>query len=212
MSQSARENAGAAHAASARSVAASEPEARALLAKAGALAEGHFLLSSGLHSSQYFQCARLLESPPVAEQIARALAPLCADWDAQVVLSPALGAVLWGYELARALHLPNIYAERPGGKFELRRGFQLKPGDRVLLAENVVTTGGSVLETAEMARAMGAVVAGYAAIVDRSGGSFQPPEPVATYTRLAGQTYMPEDCPLCRDKVPLIKPGSRSFS
>lgn len=184
----------------------------AVCANAGALLNGHFRLSSGLHSSQYFQCAALMEHPHLGEQICRALAPICARWHPQTVLSPALGAIVFGYEMSRALNCRNIFAERPSGRFELRRGFELAPGERVLLAENVVTTGGSVFEVAELVHQLGAVVVGYALIVDRSGGNFAPPEPVAAYAAFAAQTYEAEHCPLCADAIPLHKPGSRLAS
>jgi orotate phosphoribosyltransferase len=184
----------------------------AVCSSSGALLTGHFKLSSGLHSPQYFQCAKLLEHANVGEQIAKALAPVCAKWHPQTVVAPALGAILFGYELSRAMGIRNIFAERPTGEFEIRRGFELAPGERVLLAENVVTTGGSVLETAKLVRKLGAEVVGYAVIVDRSGGKFSPPEPVAAYAAFAAETYTPETCPLCASQVPITKPGSRSFA
>lgn len=193
-------------------IAATPEESRFLLEESGALLNGHFQLSSGLHSNQYFQCATLLEKSTNAEKIVNALLPIVSEWKPDVVVSPALGAIIFGYELSRALGIRNVFAERPDGKFELRRGFTLKPGERVLLAENVVTTGGSVIETAEMVKSLGAVVAGYALIVDRSNGIFSPKEPVAAYAALTAQTYSPDSCPLCAAETPLTKPGSRKFS
>lgn len=191
---------------------AATPEASTqLLEKSGALLNGHFRLSSGLHSNQYFQCATLLERPENGELIVKAMAPIIEQWKPDVIVSPALGAIIFGYELARGLGIRNIFAERPEGKFELRRGFYLTPGERVVLAENVVTTGGSVLETAQMVKDLGAEVVGYAVIVDRSGGRFAPEEPVAAYAALTAATYDPETCPLCAQDKPLTKPGSRVF-
>lgn len=187
-------------------------EAAAVLAKAGALTEGHFLLSSGLHSPQYFQCAKLLEYPRASEPVAQAVAKLCEPWGAETVISPAMGAVLFGHELARALGIRHLFAERPTGTFELRRGFSISPGEKILLAENVTTTGGSVLEVAELVRSLGGVVVGYAVIVERSSGRFSPPEPVAAYAAMDARTYAPDQCPLCAQGVPLVKPGSRAFS
>jgi orotate phosphoribosyltransferase len=188
-------------------------EALALLTSCGSLLEGHFLLSSGLHSPQYFQCARVMEDPAVGEKVAAAVA---REWRAakpQVVVAPALGALLFGYELARQLGCRNVFAERPpGGKFELRRGFEVRPGERVLLAENVITTGGSVLEVAGLLASIGADVLGYAAIVDRSSGRFAPAKPVVAYAAMQAATHPPEDCPLCAAGVPLIKPGSRAIA
>lgn len=189
----------------------SAEEAASVMSRAGALAEGHFLLSSGLHSPQYFQCAKLLEVPGVAEPVTRSVAELCRGWNAQTVVSPALGAILFGYELSRALGIRNIFAERPTGRFELRRGFGLDPGEKVILAENVTTTGGSVLEVADLVRSLGAEVVGYAVIVERSAGKFAPPEPVVAYAALQAKTYEPDNCPLCQQGTPLEKPGSRQM-
>jgi orotate phosphoribosyltransferase len=186
-------------------------DALQVCSNAGALLNGHFQLSSGLHSPQYFQCAKLLEHANTGELIARALAPICAMWKPQTVIAPALGAVLFGYELSRALGCRNLFAERPSGRFELRRGFELQPGERVLLAENVVTTGGSVIETAELVRQLGAQVVGFAVIVDRSGGKFSPAEPVAAYAAFSAEVFEPQKCPLCHAGQPITKPGSRQF-
>lgn len=192
-------------------IAVAPEQALALLQSAGALFEGHFLLSSGLHSGQYFQCAKLLENPPVAAQIAEALAKVCAAWNVDVVLSPAVGGILVGYELSRVLGCRNIFAERPSGRFELRRGFSIRPGERVLMAENVITTGGSVLEAAEVVKNYGGEIVGYAVIVDRSGGRFAPEQPVVAYGAFDAQAFTPDQCPLCAKGIPVEKPGSRSF-
>lgn len=193
-------------------LAVSSEEALALLSSAGALMHGHFKLSSGLHSPEYFQCAKLLEDPKVAAEVAKAVAHVCSHWNAETVLSPAMGAVLFGYELSRALGCRNIYAERPSGKFELRRGFDLRKGERVLLAENVTTTGGSVLEVAELVKETGAEIVGYATIVDRSGGKFSPDKPLAAYAAFDAQVYQPKACPMCAQGLALTKPGSRPGS
>lgn len=190
-------------------IAATAEDSAKLLEQSGALLTGHFRLSSGLHSNQYFQCATLLEDSRNAEKLVEALIPIVSKWKPDVIVSPALGAIIFGYELARSLGVRNIFAERPEGHFELRRGFFLKPGERVVLAENVVTTGGSVLETARMVKNLGAEVAGYAVIVDRSAGRFAPPEPVVAYAALTADTFPEEKCPLCKSQVPLTKPGSR---
>jgi orotate phosphoribosyltransferase len=182
----------------------------ALCSSAGALLTGHFQLSSGLHSPHYFQCARLMEDAKTGELIARALAPVCAKWKPETVVSPAVGGLLFGYELARALGCRNIFAERLSDKFEFRRGFVLRPGERVLLAENVVTTGGSVLEVAQLLLELRAEVVGFAVIVDRSDGTFAPPQPVAAYAAFAAELYSPHECPLCAQAVPIDKPGGRA--
>lgn len=192
-------------------LAVSAEESAKVCSDAGALLTGHFKLSSGLHSDQYFQCAPLLEDAAVGEKIAKAVADKIAELKPDVIVSPALGAILFGYELSRSLKVRNIFAERPDGKFELRRGFSITPGERVVLAENVVTTGGSVLETAEMVRNLGGVVVGYALIVDRSAGLFSPDEPVIAYSSLTAKVYQPDTCPLCAQGEEITKPGSRKF-
>ncbi len=190
---------------------ANRDDALALMERVGAYERGHFLLSSGLHSPEYFQCARLLEQPSVAELVSKALTEVVRQWKPDGVLAPAVGGIIIGYELARQLGVRNLFAERPSGCFELRRGFGLRAGERVVLAENVVTTGGSVLEVARLAVEHGAQIVGFATIVDRSGGTFQPDAPVASWLRIAATTWKPEHCPLCKEGLPLVKPGSRKF-
>lgn len=175
----------------------------------GALRRGHFLLSSGLHSPAYVQCALLLESPlraaEAGERIADELRTLAPD----SVLAPALGGVIIGYEVARALGVPFRFAERSGERLALRRGFELSPGERVVIIEDVVTTGKSTLETAALAESAGAVVAGIGSIIDRSGGKHGFSAPFAALLPLDLPTYSPDACPLCRDGSEAIKPGSR---
>jgi orotate phosphoribosyltransferase len=181
-----------------------------LLKKTEALLEGHFLLSSGLHSDRYFQCARLLQWPRRAARVGRAIAELCRPLGAQLVVSPALGGVVIGHEVGRALGVRAIFTEREQGVMRLRRGFAIAPGERVLVVEDVVTTGKSTLEAAAAVTAAGGVVVGLASIVDRSGG-VQFPYPFRSLLQLQVATYPPESCPLCREgKLPAIKPGSRT--
>lgn len=186
-------------------------QVKSILEEAGALKRGHFILSSGLHSDRYCQCATLFERPALAEQCARLLVGMLpSGFKANVVLSPALGGVLWGYELSRAMGVRNIFAERPpGGAFDLRRGFELRTGERVLLAEDVVTTGGSVSELVPMVEACGAVVAGFAVIADRSRGQFKPRQPLFALTELNFETWEAGALPAHLRDVPAIKPGSR---
>src|SRR6059036_530631 len=139
--------------------------------KSGALLEGHFRLTSGLHSPGYLQCALVLQHPAYAESIGRALGDRVRELNPTVVLSPALGGIVIGQEVGRALGVRAIFAERQEGALTLRRGFSLKPGEKVLVVEDVVTTGGSTQETVDVARAAGARVVGAAAIIDRSGGT-----------------------------------------
>lgn len=183
-----------------------------LLKRTEALLEGHFLLSSGLHSDRYFQCARLLQHPRRAARVGRAIADLCRPFGAQLVLSPALGGVIIGHEVGRALGVRAIFTEREQGIMRLRRGFTIDPGERVLVVEDVVTTGKSTLEAAFAVTAAGGVVVGLASIVDRSGGvGF--PYPFRSLLQLRVATYAPEVCPLCREgKQPATKPGSRQIA
>lgn len=188
-------------------------EVRELLRATGALWEGHFLLSSGLHSSRYIQCARLLQYPWHAETVGRALAAKVRGFSVDVVVGPALGGILVAHELGRALGVRALFAEREGGKLALRRGFSIAPGERVLLAEDVVTTGGSTLETAEVVASFGGTVVAAACIVDRRGpGAKDLPFPLFSLLRLELETYPPEECPLCQAGIPLEKPGSRVLS
>ena len=188
-------------------------QARSILELAGALKTGHFILSSGLHSDRYCQCATLFERAELAERCARLMLQVMpGGFKVDVVLSPALGGVLWGYELSRVLGVRNVFAERAPGSavFELRRGFELRAGERVLLAEDVVTTGGSVSELVPLVEGAGAVVAGFAVIADRSKGSFKPTAPLFALTELNFETWKPESLPAHLRDVPAYKPGSRA--
>jgi orotate phosphoribosyltransferase len=187
-----------------------------LLERAGALLTGHFHLSSGLHSDRYCQCARLFEDPAAAAMVAKLMREsLPRAIRAQTVLAPALGGVLWGYELARAAGTRALFAERDrDGAFALRRGFALNEGDRVILAEDVVTTGKSVLELAPIVEAAGAEIVAFAAIVDRSKGTFSPrasgiDAPAYALCDLQFNTWEPDGCPMCDAGIPIDKPGSR---
>jgi len=179
--------------------------------EAGALLEGHFLLSSGLHSPKYLQCALVLQDPARAERLCSRLARAFADDRVETVVGPAMGGILVAYELARALGATAIFAEREEGRMRLRRGFRIEPGERVLLAEDVVTTGGSLREVLALVREAGAEVVGVAALVDRTSG--RDPAfgmPLTALVQLDVPTHVPEECPLCREGVPVVKPGSRT--
>ena len=178
--------------------------------EAGALLEGHFLLSSGLHSPKYLQCALVLQDPARAERLCSRLARAFADDRVETVVGPAMGGILVAYELARALGARAIFAEREEGRMRLRRGFRIEPGQRVLLAEDVVTTGGSLREVLALVREAGAEVVGVAALVDRTSG--RDPAfgaPLEALVAVEVPTYAPSECPLCRQGLPLVKPGSR---
>lgn len=180
-----------------------------LFRTSGALLEGHFRLSSGLHSSGYLQSALVLQHPDRAEKLGRALADHTRQLGATVVLSPALGGIVIGQEVGRALGIRAIFAERQDMALTLRRGFTLAEHDRVLVVEDVMTTGGSTRETMQVARAMGAAVVGAASIVDRSGGSARFDVPLVSLLEISLPTYERGACPLCADGVALVKPGSR---
>ncbi len=183
-----------------------------LLERVGALRRGHFVLSSGLHSDRYCQCAALFEHPSLAPKAAGMLVQLLPEpRHVDIVLSPALGGVLWGYEIARALGARSLFAERePGGAFSLRRGFEIPRGTRVLLAEDVVTTGGSVMELLPLVERAGATAAGIAAVADRSQGRFKPSIPLYALCALDFEAVEPQRCPQCAAGVPVTKPGSRA--
>jgi orotate phosphoribosyltransferase len=180
-----------------------------LFRRSGALLEGHFRLTSGLHSPGYLQCALVLQHPPDAERLGRAVAEGTRALGATVVLSPALGGVVIGHEVGRALGVRAMFAERQDGALMLRRGFVLGDADRVLVVEDVLTTGGSTRETMQVARAAGAQVVGAASIVDRSGGAVSFDVPFKALLEIGLPTYEPGACPLCAQGVAVIKPGSR---
>ena len=178
--------------------------------RVGALLEGHFRLTSGLHSSGYLQCALVLQHPAEAEACGAAIAERVRALSPGVVLSPALGGIVIGQEVGRALGVRAIFAERQDGKLTLRRGFSIARGERVLVVEDVVTTGGSTQETIDVARAAGATVVGAAAIIDRSSGTQRIDVPFHALATIALPTYQPEGCPLCAEGKPVVKPGSRT--
>lgn len=180
---------------------------------AGALLEGHFILSSGLRSGKYLQCARVLMDGARAERLARALAAtLPADIRERidVVVSPAMGGVIIGHEMGRALGRPAIFLERPSGTFELRRGFALEPGQRALMVEDVVTTGLSSREAIAAVREAGGEVIAEAALVDRSGGKADVGVPFHSLIRIDVPTYKADRLPPDLAAIPAIKPGSRA--
>lgn len=192
--------------------------------QANALLEGHFLLSSGKHSQYYLQSAKVLEDPKVAEKLALSLAEMIKASNLQIdtICSPALGGVLAGYELARALGKRFIFAERVGGEMTIRRGFEIKEGEKILVCEDIITTGGSALEAAKVAQSMGGEIVGYAALANRGFckrvGSDTEAKPTCKlpfevpFFALADfefEIYESSSCPLCKDGSTAHKPGSR---
>lgn len=180
---------------------------RALLEETGALLTGHFRLSSGLHSPNYVQCARLLEHPRHAKAIGAALAEKVGG--AQKIVAPAMGGVIIGYTVAEALGVPFVFTERKDGQMTLRRGFTIGDGERVVIVEDVVTTGKSTRETVDVVTQQGGVVTGFASILNRSGRANPFDAPYEALLALNLDTYEEAACPLCRAQQPLDAPGSR---
>ena len=180
-----------------------------MLRASGALQEGHFLLSSGLHSAGYVQCARLLELPSRAREVGAMLAELLRELGARAVLAPAMGGLLIGHEVAAVLAVPFRFTERVGGTMALRRGFELAAGERLVIVEDVVTTGKSTMETVAIARERGATVVGVGSIIDRTGGKHPFAVPFHALHDLTFPTYGADDCPMCAAGGAPVKPGSR---
>jgi orotate phosphoribosyltransferase len=181
-----------------------------LFRKSGALLEGHFRLSSGLHSDRYLQSALVLQYPEFATVLGEALGARTAHLQATAVLAPALGGIVIGQEVGRALGVRALFAERQDGVLTLRRGFSLSPNDRVLVVEDVITTGGSTRETAKVAEAAGARVVGAGAIVDRGTDAANLGLPLQSLVRLEVPSWQADGCPLCAKGKALTKPGSRA--
>jgi len=179
------------------------------LTRCGAVQEGHFVLSSGLHSKGYVQCALALQHPDLTQRLCRELAEPWQSEAIGAVIGPALGGVVLAYELARALGARGLFMEREGGVMTLRRSFSVAPKERVLLAEDVMTTGGSVAEMAAALEATRVEIAGIACLVDRGGAARFADRRVHALLRLKIPTFKPADCPLCREGAPLASPGSR---
>lgn len=184
-------------------------QALELFRKSGALLEGHFVLRSGLHSRQFFQCALALQQMPVVERFGGALAGLAKPLDAATVIAPAMGGLVIGQEVARQLGLRFLFAEKEEGRLVLRRGFKIAPGERCLVVEDVVTQGGRVQETMAIVRQCEGVVAGVAMLVDRSNGAVQLGVPTFSLIRLVVETFAPDNLPPDLARIPAVKPGSK---
>ncbi len=187
-----------------------EAETIALYEKRGALLRGHFRLTSGLHSDVYLQSALVLQHPEDAEPLGATLAAALEDTGARVVLAPAIGGILVAHEVARALGVRALFTEREGGEMRLRRGFALSPGERCLVVEDVITTGGSTREVIACVESLGGRVVGVGALVDRSGGTAGFPARFVALARVTARNYPPDGCPLCAAGTPAVKPGSRT--
>lgn len=180
-----------------------------LLKESGALLEGHFLLSSGKHSDRYVQCAKLLQYPKMAEKALQPVVEKIKDLDIDIIVGPAMGGIIVAWELGRRLNKPAIFTERVDGLMTIKRGFSIIEGQRVLIAEDVVTTGKSAYEAIKVVEERGAIVVGIASIVNRSKGDIK--YPLYSATKLEINTYEKENCPMCKEGKEIIKPGSRKI-
>lgn len=177
-----------------------------------ALLEGHFLLTSGRHSNQYFQCAKVLQYPKYTSEVCSVLADHFRNFEIDTVIAPAMGGIIVGYEVARQLGKRSIFTERENNQMTLRRGFSLSENEKVLICEDVVTTGGSVFEVIEIVKSFKAKVIGVASIVDRSNGKVDFGYPFKSSLQLEVKSFLPEECPICKEgNIPLVKPGSRKI-
>lgn len=181
-----------------------------LLKESEALLEGHFLLSSGKHSDGYVQCAKLLQYPEKAEKALSKIADQLKDKKIDIVLGPAMGGIVVAYELGRQLEKPAIFSEREDGEMTIRRGFEINKGDRVLIAEDVVTTGKSAFEAIDAVKAHGGEVVGIACLVDRT-GELELEYPLYAATEIDINVYDNSECPLCKENIEITKPGSRNL-
>jgi len=186
-----------------------EREVLEILKKTGAILHGHFLLTSGIHSDGYIQCARILQYPNHACKVMELIAEKVKHLDMDIVVGPALGGIIAAYELGRQLDKKAMFAERKEGKMQLRRGFVIKPGEKVLITEDVVTAGTSTGEVKELVEQRGAIVIGVACIVDRRSPEYSLNIPMYSALKMNINTYPPEKCPLCQLGEPLENPGSR---
>lgn len=184
-------------------------EAIEIFTKANALLTGHFRLTSGRHSNKYMQCAQVLQYPQYASVLCDALAEKFKGTEVDLVVGPAMGGIIVAYEVGRALGVKTLFTERENGAMALRRGFTINPGEKVLVVEDVVTTGGSVKEVIDVVKEKGGEVVGVGVLVDRSNGKVDFGAPTQSILQLEIESYDPEDCPLCKQGLPVVKPGSR---
>lgn len=189
-----------------------ETEILEIFKKTESLFEGHFLLTSGRHSDKYFQCAKVLQYPEYIEQLCSIIANHFKNNEIDTIISPAIGGLVVGQEVARQLNKKFIFAERENKNLTLRRGFSLNEGEKVLICEDVVTTGGSVFEVIDIVKSNNAKVVGVGFIVDRSNGKVDFGFPQISTLKMEVVSYLPEECPLCKDGLEITKPGSRKIN
>ena len=186
-----------------------EKEVLELFEKSGALLTGHFRLSSGLHSEKYLQCALVLQYPDITARLSKVLANKFSKDTIDVVIGPALGGVTLAYEVARAIGSRGLFTERQDGKMVLRRGFSISKGEKALVVEDVVTTGGSTKEVIDLIKSFGANVIGVGSIIDRSNARIDFGVPFKSLAKISVETFEEKDCLLCEKNIPVTKPGSR---
>lgn len=189
----------------------SHQQALDFFSKTEALLHGHFLLSSGKHSDTYFQCAKVLQHPDYTEKICSNITDHFFATEIDAVVAPAMGGIIVGFEVARQLGKRFIFTERENNAFALRRGFEIKQGEKVLVCEDVVTTGGSVFEVIDVVKAAGGIVVGVGYLVDRSNGTVSFGVKQAGTVSLEIKSFEPDECPLCKQGIPFVKPGSRKL-
>ena len=187
----------------------SEKEMIDILHKTEALEEGHFLLSSGLHSNRYVQCAKVFQHPDVANKLCEKLANKLNSFSFDKIVGPAMGGILPAYEISKILSKPNVFAERKDGKMKFKRGFKIEPEENLLVIEDVVTTGGSAKEVIEEIEKLGGKVTAVSSIINRTQGEDVFEVPYISLLQLDINNYEPSSCPLCEKNIPLVKPGSR---
>lgn len=189
-----------------------QDEIKQLFINTGAIMDGHFLLTSGLHSPLYVEKFQVLQYPQHTETLCKELAARFVEQKVEVVVGPITGGILLAHEVGKALGTRALFTERENGQMALRRGFQIQPGERVLVVEDIVTTGGSIQEVIDVVRALGGEVVGVGMLVNRSSGKAQFDVPAVALLELEVQTYQPEQCPLCQASVPMTKRGSRNLA
>lgn len=179
------------------------------LKEADGLLNGHFCLTSGLHSDTYFQCAKLYQYPDIVEKLASKLAKQFENIEFDTIVAPAIGAVIFGYEVAKQSKKRNLFVERKDGVMQLRRGYSLKKNEKVIIIEDVITTARTIFETKEALKPFECEIVGVGCIVDRTQGKLDNEFKIYSLLKSSPVTYKPEECPLCKKEIPLVKPGSR---
>lgn len=189
-----------------------KPDMMKILLETEVLMEGHFLLSSGRHSDKYLQCARIFQYPHISSEISAYLAEQFKHDDIDLVIGPAIGGIILSYEMGRQLNKKTIFAERENGIMTLKRGFEIPQKSKLLVVEDVITTGGSAKEVVDLVKSIGSEVTAVASIVDRSNGKVDFGVKFVAAIKMDVVSFMPDECPLCKQNIPLVKPGSRIFS